>query len=90
MTYKLKLKGNEQTATTANTIGNATLVRAYNNTASYAVITVANPTANTQENPTGNYASFTVGSNNEVYIVKTSTDTIQANGVLFVPIAFQG
>ena len=81
----IKLQGdNEIALTTANTVGEAKLVRIYNDQSSAVLITHTDSTgANT-------IGTFSVGSKNTVFVEKDYTDLVSANAeVSAVKIGFR-
>jgi hypothetical protein len=70
---------------TANTVGAASFVRLFNNTAAAQLVTKQNVTANTAN------VSFTIASNQEAFLLKTPADTLTANaGVLATSVKVRG
>lgn len=81
MAETIKLIASEIALSTANTVGSASLVRVFNNTAGAVVVTTANAS--------GTIGTCTVGSNTVEYFIKQPTDTIASNvAVRAVSVAF--
>jgi hypothetical protein len=81
MADTIKLAGSEISLSTANTIGRASLVRVYNNTAGAVLITYANTT--------GTIGTMTMGTNTEKNFTKQPAETLASNAaVLAVAITF--
>lgn len=74
MAETIKLTGSEIELTTANTVGNATLVRLFNNTAGQVLITHANDTET--------LGTVTMGAGHIEYLIKLSTDTVASNAAI--------
>lgn len=77
----IKPKSTEITASSANTINSATLVRVFNNSATVHLLTLAYANTTT-------YATLTVAGYGEVFIAKDPTDTIQGTNIQATKIAF--
>lgn len=70
----VKLIGTEMSLSTANTVGGASVVRVYNNTAGAVLITRANGS--------GTVGTATLGSGMIEYYQKQSTDTLASNAAV--------
>jgi hypothetical protein len=68
----VKIIGNEIALSTANTIGNASVVRILNNSAGPVLITRKNSATTT-------LGTVTLASNELIYLQKTSDDTLTSN-----------
>jgi hypothetical protein len=80
MTTIVKLLGAEISIASANTVGNANLVRVFN-TGSAAILNVSNTSAI--------YANCTVGQYESITIEKATTDTLTGANMRAAPIAFR-
>lgn len=67
----IKLLGSEIALSTANTVGTASVVRVYNNTAGAVLITLANTG--------GTIGTCTLGAGGVEYYQKAPTDTLTSN-----------
>lgn len=67
----VKVLGSEIALSTANTVGTASVVRVYNNTAGAVLVTRANTG--------GTVGTLTMGAGEIVYLQKVSSDTLAAN-----------
>ena len=81
MTDATKIIGQEIALSTANTVGSASIVRCYNNTAGAVLVTIAN-------NGT-TVATLTIGTGVTEYLQKQPTHTIASNvAIRAVSVAF--
>jgi len=71
MAEPIKIIGSEIALSTANTVGSASLVRVFNNTAGAVLITRANTT--------GTIGTCTLGAGSVEYYAKISSDTLASN-----------
>jgi hypothetical protein len=71
MAEPIKIIGSEIALSTANTVGSASLVRVYNNTAGAVLITRANTA--------GTIGTCTLGAGGVEYYSKVSSDTLASN-----------
>jgi|LakMenE18May11ns_1017448.scaffolds.fasta_scaffold9377956_2 hypothetical protein len=77
----VKVKGQEIALTTANTVGNSTVVRVYTPSIALLTFTYANTTV---------YGTYTLGAGLDEVFIKDPTDTITANtAVRAVSIAYR-
>jgi hypothetical protein len=74
MTIAVKLLGSEIALSTANTVGLASVVRCYNNTAAQVTMTRANTS--------GTIGTCTLASGVTEFYIKAPTDTIASSGTV--------